>query len=293
MSKQIKELIVISGKGGTGKTTLVSSLAALADDFVLADCDVDAPDLHLILDPDNYQSEPFYTQVAVKDEERCNNCGKCLTHCRFGAIGEDYSIDHLACEGCGVCAFVCPEEAISMEEEVSGHSYLSTTRYGPMAHAELGPGGEASGQLVTRVKEDARDLATEEDKGLILVDGSPGIGCPVIASLSNADLALIVTEPTQSGIHDLERIAGVAEHFGVRSLVCINKSDLSETNTEEIENFASQKGIQMVGRIPYDRQIVEAMVNGKSIVEYTKGETVRAIGEVWDNVKTNLRKIES
>lgn len=286
----MKELIVISGKGGTGKTTLVSSFAALADDFVLADCDVDAPDLHLVLDPDNYQSEPFYTQVAVRDEEKCTGCGQCLANCCFGAVGEDYSIDQLACEGCGVCEFVCPEGAISMKEEVSGHSYLSTTRYGPMAHAELDPGGEASGQLVTRVKEEARDLAIEEDKELILVDGSPGIGCPIIASLSNADLALIVTEPTQSGIHDLERIAGVAAHFDVRSLVCINKSDLSETNTEEIENFASQKGIQMVGRIPYDGQIVEAMVNGESIVEYTQGETVRAIGEVWDNVKTNLRK---
>ncbi|MBS3787897.1 ATP-binding protein [Candidatus Bipolaricaulota bacterium] len=288
----MKELIVISGKGGTGKTTLVSSLAALAEDFVLADCDVDAPDLHLILDPENYQSEPFYTQVAVKDEEKCSGCGQCLDHCRFGAIDKDYSIDPLACEGCGVCEFVCPEGAIRMEEEVSGHSYLSKTRYGSMAHAELGPGGEASGQLVTRVKENARDLSAEENKELILVDGSPGIGCPVIASLSNADLALIVTEPTQSGIHDLERIAGVAQHFGVRPLVCINKSDLSELNAEEIENFASRKGIQMVGRIPYDREIVEAMVNGKSIVEYTRGETVDAIKGVWEKVRANLWNVE-
>lgn len=288
----MRELVVISGKGGTGKTTLVSSLAALADDFILADCDVDAPDLHLIMDPDNYQSEPFYTQVATKEEEKCDHCGECLKHCRFQAIRDDYSIETLSCEGCGVCEFVCPHGAIKMEEEVSGNSYISTTRYGPMAHAELYPGGEASGQLVTRVKEDARSLAEEKDKDIILVDGSPGTGCPVIASLNNADLAVIVAEPTLSGIHDLERIVGVARHFGVDSLICVNKCDLSEANRGQIEDFASEQGLQLVGNIPYDQQIVEAMVHGKSIVEYSQGETVKAIREIWNNILANLGKIE-
>ena len=284
----MKELVIISGKGGTGKTTLVSSLAALAEDLVLADCDVDAPDLHLILNPENYQSEPFFTQVAVRDKEKCEQCGICLDHCRFEAIRDDYSIDPLACEGCGVCEFVCPRDAIQMEEEVSGYSYLSKTRYGPMAHAELGPGGEASGQLVTRVKENAREIAQETGRELILIDGSPGIGCPVIATLSNADLALIVTEPTLSGIHDLERILQVAQHFGVTSLICINKYDLSEGNSDKIKDLAEKGSVPIVGRIPYDRQIVEAMVNGQSIVEYSEGETVDSIVKIWEQVGQHL-----
>lgn len=289
----MKELIVISGKGGTGKTTLVASLAALASDFVLADCDVDAPDLHLILDPDINQSDPFYTQVAVKQDDLCDQCGLCLDNCRFGAISsKDYSINPLSCEGCGVCEYVCPQQAITMEDEVSGYSYRSSTRYGPMSHAELGPGGEASGQLVTRVKDHAREMAEEQDNELILVDGSPGVGCPVIASLSNANLAIVVTEPTLSGIHDMERILGVAQHFGVPALICINKSDLSNNNTEKIENYASDKGIGLIGKIPYDKQVVEAMINGKSIVEYTDNDTSRTIRNIWDQVRTKLNKLQ-
>jgi len=278
----VRQLLVISGKGGTGKTTLVSSFASLGKEKVLADCDVDASDLGLILDPEIEESEEFMSKEAVKEEEKCTDCGLCFEHCRFDAINSDYEIDSLLCEGCGACAFVCPQEAIKMEDRVSGHFFNSTTRYGPMAHAELIAGGETTGKLVTIVKENAQKLAEEFGRELILIDGSPGMGCPVISSLAGVDAALIVTEPTLSGIHDLKRVLGVAQHFGVKPLVCINKYDLSLENTEEIQRYLKGEDVPLIGKIPYDSVATEAMVEGKSVVEYSDGETAREIERIWD-----------
>ena len=286
----MKQLLVISGKGGTGKTTMVSSFAFLAKNKTIADCDVDASDLHLILEPEVRKRENFTSQVAVKDDSICTECGLCYEKCRFDAIDENYNIDPLRCEGCGVCAYVCPEDAIEMENEISGEYFLSDTKCGSMVHARLEPGGENSGQLVTAVKREAGEVASKEGKDLILIDGSPGTGCPVIASLANVDLALIVAEPTLSGVHDLKRILGVAEQFGVTSLICINKFDLNLENTEDIEEFARSKGIEVVGKIPYNNEVTEAMVQGKSVVENPDGEVKKAIENTWERIENRLEE---
>lgn len=284
----MKQLLVISGKGGTGKTTLVASFAALAKNKVLADCDVDASDLHLIMDPTIEKSQEFLSPKAVKDNQKCNDCGLCLEHCRFDAIDENFEIDTMLCEGCGVCAYVCPQDAIQLKDELSGYSFISATRYGTMSHAELSPGGEASGKLVTRVKQNARRLAQSEAQDLILIDGSPGMGCPVIASLSNVDIALIVTEPTLSGIHDLERVLGVACHFGVKPLICINKCDLNQAMTSKIEDYAGDQQVSVIGKIPYDDLVTKAMVEGKSVVEFSNGEVTREIKSIWSRLIDEL-----
>ncbi len=284
----MKQLLVISGKGGTGKTTLVASFATLAENKILADCDVDAADLHLILDPEIKKSQEFLALEAVKDDTKCNQCGLCREHCRFDAINEDFEIDELLCEGCGVCAYVCPQDAIQLKDGLSGYSYISETRYGTMSHAELSPGGEASGKLVTRVKQNAQRLAQSEGRDLIIIDGSPGMGCPVIASLANVDLALIVTEPTLSGFHDMKRILGVARHFGVKPLICINKYDLHEKNTRQIENYSQKEGVPVVGKIPYDQTVTKAMIEGKSVIEYSNGKIAREIRGLWEKLKEEL-----
>lgn len=284
----MKQLLVISGKGGTGKTTLVASFAALADNKVLADCDVDAANLHLIMAPDIKKSQEFLSLKAVKDDSKCDQRGECLEHCRFDAINEDFEIDKLMCEGCGVCAYVCPEDAIQLKNRLSGYSYISETRYGTMSHAELNPGGETSGKLVTRVKQNAIRLAQSETQDLIIIDGPPGMGCPVIASLANVDLVLIVTEPTQSGFHDMKRILGVARHFGVKPLICINKYDLHEENTRQIEAYSEQEKVPVVGKIPYDQAATKAMIEGKSVIEYSNGEIAAEIRNVWEKLKEDL-----
>jgi MinD superfamily P-loop ATPase len=286
----MKQLTVISGKGGTGKTTLVGAFAALAENKVIADCDVDAPDLHLLLHPELVTKQEFKgLKVAVMDKSLCVECGTCAETCRFHAIDvteeATYRVNPARCEGCGACVYTCPQEALSLQERVSGYAFVSTTKYGPMVHAQLNIAEEASGKLVTVVRELARKVAEQEGRDLILIDGAPGIGCPVIASLTGVDLALIVTEPTMSGLHDLERILDVTRHFGIGSIVCINKYDINEKNSERITAFCRERGVEIVGYIPYDPVVTEAMVAGLPVVEFSDGAVSTAIGAIWEHIR--------
>ena len=278
----MREIVVLSGKGGTGKTTIVGSLAALAKSKVLADCDVDAADLHLLLKPKVKQENEFWSgQVAQIDEEKCTQCGLCQEICRFDAI-KDYRVDPIDCEGCGFCSHICPEEAIEMKENMSGHWFISDTSYGPLVHARLGIAQENSGKLVAQVRQEARRIADERGFDYIISDGPPGIGCPVISSLSGAGLALMVAEPTLSGIHDLERVLGVSGHFGVPAAVCINKYDLNEENSRRIEDYCQDRGIKLAARIPFDNAVTEAIVRGLPAVEYSHGAVSREIEKLWE-----------
>jgi MinD superfamily P-loop ATPase len=286
----MRQITVISGKGGTGKTTLVGSFAALAENKVIADCDVDAPDLHLLLHPEIIKREEFKgLKVAVMDKTLCTECGTCEETCRFNAIASTevsgYAVNPARCEGCGACVFTCPQDAVTLKERVSGYAFISKTNYGTMVHAQLNIAEEASGKLVTVVRNNAQQVAEKESCELILIDGAPGIGCPVIASLTGVDLALIVTEPTMSGLHDLERIMDVTRHFGIGSVVCINKYDINEENSRRITEFCRQRGVEVVGKIPYDSVVTEAMVAGKPVVEFSEGEVSNAIGDVWDSIE--------
>jgi len=285
----MKQITVISGKGGTGKTTLVGSFAALAENKVIADCDVDAPDLHLLLHPEIIEREEFKgLKVAVMDKTLCTECGTCEETCRFNAIvlteESGYAVNPARCEGCGACVFSCPQEALTLKERVSGYAFISKTKYGTMAHAQLNIAEEASGKLVTAVRNTAQQVAEKESCELILIDGAPGIGCPVIASLTGVDLALIVTEPTMSGLHDLERILDVTRHFGIGSVVCINKYDINEENSQRITEFCRQRGIEVVGNVPYDSVVTEAMVAGMPVVEFSEGMVSDAIKDVWESI---------
>ena len=284
----MKQIVVISGKGGTGKTTMTAALASLADGVaVLADCDVDAPDLHLILKPRIQETFDFLgLQTALIDPDKCTECGECEKACRFDAIS-DFEVDPASCEGCRVCTIVCPSEAVAMVDRISGHAYVSETRFGPMVHADLFPGEEASGKLVTMVREISSRIAEREDKELIIIDGSPGIGCPVIASITGTDIALVMTEPSISGAHDLERILGVARHFGVEAMVSINKYDLNLEMTEKIEGLCRDMGVEIAGKLPFDPGVVEAMISGKTLVE-VGGPVGDAIRDVWDRIRTKL-----
>jgi MinD superfamily P-loop ATPase len=286
----MKELVVLSGKGGTGKTSIAGSLAVLAEDKVLADCDVDAADLHLLLEPVTRQKHQFWSgQVAVIDEEKCTQCGLCQELCRFKAI-EDFRVDPVSCEGCGFCHRICPEEAITMEENLSGHWFISDTRYGPLVHARLGIAQENSGKLVALVRQQAKEMAEKQGASYIISDGPPGIGCPVISSLSGAHLALLVTEPTLSGIHDLERVLGVCHHFGVPALACINKYDINEENTRQIEDYCLEQGVEVAARIPFDNVVTEAMVKGQPVVEYSHNSVSREIRSLWQNISERLAR---
>ena len=282
----MEEIVVISGKGGTGKTTLTASFAVLAGgDAVMVDADVDAANLSLILTPQQLESHPFIaSSVAVLDRERCTECGLCRELCRFDAISENYEINTLSCEGCTVCSRACPEEAITMEEVVSGHWFLSQTPYGKLIHARLGVAEENSGRLVTLVRKEARDLAAAGNKRYMLTDGPPGIGCPVIASLSGATKALVVTEPTVSGIHDLKRVLHVCRHFEVPAVVCINRCDLDEDNTRAIEAYCRGESVEVVSKIPFYREITEALIEGKPVVSYTDGPAAENIAALWRNI---------
>jgi len=277
----MREVVVLSGKGGTGKTSIVGSLAALAKSKVLADCDVDAADLHLLLSPSVKQENEFWSgQLACIDEEKCTQCGLCQELCRFDAI-KDYMVDPVACEGCGFCSHICPEEAITMRENMSGHWFISDTKYGPLVHARLGIAQENSGKLVAQVRQQARRIAEERGLEYTISDGPPGIGCPVISSLSGASLALMVAEPTLSGIHDLERVLGVSGHFGVPATVAINKYDLNEDNTRRIEDYCKEQGIEVAAKIPFDNAVTEAIVRGVPVVEYADGRVSREIEGLW------------
>ena len=280
----MKEVVVLSGKGGTGKTSIVASFAALAQSKVLADCDVDAADLYLLLQPQTKEENEFWSgQVAFIDKEVCTECGLCQDICRFGAI-ENYMVDPISCEGCGFCYQVCPVDAITMRESMVGHWFISDTRYGSLVHARLGIAQENSGKLVALVRQNAKLIAEKQNLDYIISDGPPGIGCPVISSLSGASLALLVTEPTLSGIHDLERVIAVCRHFGIPTLVCINKYDINEENTHRIENYCYKEGIEVAAKIPFDNVVTEAIIHGLPVVEYSEGEITRGIGLLWQYI---------
>jgi len=295
----MKELVVISGKGGTGKTSLVACFAILSKNAVLADCDVDAADLHLVLQPETIRREDFSggkrARILV---DRCTACGKCESLCRFGAVFSDgpagekaektFRIDPILCEGCGVCAWFCPEKAIEFGPAVNGEWFVSETRGGPMVHARLGVAEENSGKLVTTVRKEACRLAEERGLDKVLVDGSPGIGCPVIASIAGADLVLIVTEPTVSGRHDLGCVADLAQHFGIPAMVCVNKWDLNPQVAGEIEALARTRSIEVAGRVCYDRAVTEAQVRRQTAVEYEADGCAEDIRHVWERVDNRL-----
>jgi len=295
----MKELVVISGKGGTGKTCLVACFAALAEKAVLADCDVDAADLHLILEPRIIRRESFSGGKRARIvPDLCTSCGRCEEICRFGAISRDgtangkspgrFSVDPISCEGCGVCAHLCPDKAIEFGPVINGEWFISETRYGPMVHAKLGIAEENSGKLVSTVRTEARKLAEQRGLEVAIIDGSPGIGCPVIASITGADLVLVVTEPTLSGQHDLTRVADLTSHFGIPTLVCINKWDINPEITSQIELQALSRRLRLAGRIRYDRSVTEAMMQEKAVVEYQDQGCAEDIRCVWREIRLAL-----
>lgn len=287
----MKEVVVLSGKGGTGKTSIVGSFAAIAQNKIMADCDVDAADLHLLLNPSVKREIEFRSgQIAVIDEGKCIQCGLCQNVCRFDAI-TDFRIDPISCEGCNFCLHVCPSEAITMKEPIAGNWFISDTKYGPFVHARLGIAQENSGKLVSLVRQGAKELAESGNFDYIISDGPPGIGCPVISSLSGANLALLVTEPTLSGIHDLERVLGVCRHFGVPALICINKYDINEDNTCKIEDYCLKQGVEVAARIPFDNVFTKAIVNGIPIVEYERNDTSHQIEKLWRYISKNLEEM--
>lgn len=288
----LKQIAVVSGKGGTGKTTITASFAALAHDMVIADCDVDAPDLHLLLHPQIVKTLEFKgSKLAVIDRAKCIECGLCKESCRFGSINDSITIDFFSCEGCGVCVVVCPEEAIRLQERISGYTFISKTKYGTMSHARLNPGEANSGKLVTLVRHNARQIAEEKNLDLILIDGPPGIGCPVIASVTGVDAGLVVTEPTMSGIHDLDRALQLLNHFNILPLVCINQYDINRKNTEKIVKFCGKNKVEVAGKISFDPIVTEAMVAGKTIVEYSPENKVsQEIKTAWKRVLSVLNK---
>jgi len=283
----VKELVVISGKGGTGKTSLAASLAVLADRPVIADCDVDASDLHLVLSPRVKERHEFRSgHNAVIRQDDCTGCGACLAHCRFGAVVQRpaaYAVDPFACEGCGVCVRFCPEQAIDFPERLCGEWMISETRCGPMVHARLGVAAENSGKLVSIVRREARRIAKAENHPLVIVDGPPGIGCPVIASVTGATLVLAVTEPTVSGVHDLERVLSLTRHFDIPAAVCVNKWDLNAEMTERIEDRTRKAGARIAGRIRYDRAVTSAQMQARAVVE-TEAPCVEDIQRVWNGL---------
>ena len=282
----MKQVVVISGKGGTGKTTLTASLAALAKPSVLADCDVDAPDLHLILKPQVRQRGDYQGgEVAVIDKDLCTDCGLCREVCRFDAISEDYVVDPFACEGCGLCPRVCPVDAIEMVQERAGEWYISDTQYGPMVHAKLDVAQENSGKLVTVVRNFAKKAAQERGLDCVIIDGPPGVGCPVISSITGVDLAIVVSEPTVSGIHDLERAVQIAGQFRVPVWVVVNKFDLNLDMTAEIERYCEQNQIPFAGKLPFDESVIDALVNEKPVVEFGDGPVAREIKRLWSGLE--------
>jgi len=290
----LKEVVVISGKGGTGKTSIVAAFAALVKNAVFADCDVDAADLHLVLEPRIKQRNDFSGgKRAAIVTDKCIGCGRCEEVCNFDAaifngpannvVERTYTIDAIACEGCKVCVEFCPVNAIEFKDAVNGQWFISDTRFGPMVHAKLGIAEENSGKLVSLIRKEAKRIATERDSDLIIVDGSPGIGCPVIASITGTDLVLAVTEPTLSGQHDLDRVIELTTHFRIPTAVCINKYDINVKITKAIEKKVTERGLKLVGKIAYDTVVTEAQLAGKSIVEYSNNSLTEQILSLWES----------
>lgn len=285
------EILILSGKGGTGKTTLAASLSKIINNKVIVDADVDAADMHILLSPNNIRKENFKgSETAFIDREICTNCGLCKTLCRFDAIkvvSGKHIINEYKCEGCTLCKLVCPVSAITMEEQIVGEWYISNTDYGKMVNARLIPGAENSGNLVTMVKHQAQLVAREDKVRKIIIDGPPGIGCPVISSLSGADYVIMVTEPTISGVHDLKRVIKVAMHFEPKIGIVINKFDLNRKHTEEIKKFASEKNIDIIGSIPFDKCIVDALMEKKTPIDK---ENCKYISDIIYTIKDKLLK---
>jgi MinD superfamily P-loop ATPase len=299
----VKQLVILSGKGGTGKTTVAAALAHLASQeasIMLVDADVDAANLELVLAPELQEEHPFFSsKVAVIDPELCDSCGRCEELCRFDAVvvanGSDhtktYSIDPVACEGCAVCYYQCPAEAIRLDEPQDGLWFRSDSPFGPLVHAHLFAGQENSGKLVAAVRQQAAELASEGGQAYVIIDGPPGIGCAVIAAVTGADLALVVTEPTVSGIHDLDRALGVTDHFGIPALLCINKYDINPQKSEEIANYAAQRGVKVVGRVPFDTVVTKAMVHGKPVTDFDDGAVSRELRHAWKLVRQEMEAL--
>lgn len=286
----ITEIVIISGKGGTGKTSITAALAFLAEKTAVADCDVDAADLHLVLAPKVFHQETFISgHEAVIRSADCTDCGFCFELCRFDAVQRneqgEWFVDPVSCEGCGVCAHFCPEGAIDFPERECGEWYRSETRVGPMVHARLKPGGENSGKLVTTVRGEARRIAEKKALNLVLVDGPPGIGCPVIASLTGASLVLAVTEPTLSGAHDLERVLSLTRHFKIPTAVCVNKWDLNPEMADTIEASASAAGATPAGRVRYDKAVTAAQLSARTVAE-ERGGAADDIRQLWIRLRT-------
>jgi MinD superfamily P-loop ATPase len=288
----MKQLVVISGKGGTGKTSVVACFAALAESKVLADCDVDAADLHLVVGAHIRHRESFCGGKKARIAPAlCTGCGECERLCRFHAVSahgdglnRSFEIDPIACEGCGVCAHFCPASAIEFGPVVNGEWFISETRHGPMVHAKLGIAEGNSGKLVSVVRSQARGIALKQDLDLVLIDGPPGIGCPVIASVTGTDLVLAVTEPTLSGLHDLERVRQLANHFMIETVVCVNKYDLNPKMSSHIEEHCQETGVEVVGRIPYDREVTDAQIRQTSLVEYSNGTASEEVRQMWRRI---------
>jgi MinD superfamily P-loop ATPase len=290
----MKELVIISGKGGTGKTSITAALASLAKNAVLADCDVDAADLHLVLEPRVIEKESFTGgKIAEIDPARCTQCSRCLEICRFGAITEKFHIQPIACEGCGVCVWTCPEQAIDFKPRKNGEWFISKTRFGTMVHAKLGIAEENSGKLVTRVRKEAREIADKQKAELLLVDGPPGIGCPVIASIGGADHVLIVTEPSLSAIHDMQRVIELCNHFKVPASLCINKADINKELTETIGTFCKKNGIIVAAKIPFDSKLTRAQLAGKTIMEIDQGPLSEKFNTLWKTIDSRLHTVDT
>jgi MinD superfamily P-loop ATPase len=290
----MKEIVVISGKGGTGKTSSTASFAVLGgSDVIVADCDVDAADMHLLLKPDFEFSEEFYSgEIAYIEQSKCIGCGKCAEVCRFDAISfinSQYFINPLSCEGCGYCSQVCPASAIINKSRLSGKWFVSNIKTGSkMVHARLDIGADNSGKLVAKVKNEAKKLASEESKPFILIDGSPGIGCPVVSSLSGANFVVLVVEPSVSGVHDLKRVYQVVKNFNIKAGCIINKANLNPEKHQEIKDFLLEENISHLADILYDENFTKAMVNGMTIIEYDQNELKEILSQTWEKIKILL-----
>ena len=282
----IREIVIVSGKGGTGKTSLAAAFAALAKNGILCDADVDAADLHLLMQPEVKERTDFMGgSKAVINPDLCTGCGTCRTLCRFDAISDRYEVDPIRCEGCGVCVDFCPEQAIDFPVQRCGEWYISATRFGPMVHARLGIAEENSGRLVSLIRTETKKRAEERGLDLILTDGPPGIGCPVIAAIGGATALVIVVEPTVSGIHDMERVVDLATHFRVPGMVIVNKYDLNVEMTETIEQLAVQRNLVVLGRVPFDPVFTRSMVQGQTLFEYgAETPTRQVVRDIWAKI---------
>ncbi|RKY49241.1 MAG: (4Fe-4S)-binding protein [Candidatus Neomarinimicrobiota bacterium] len=284
-----KQITIISGKGGTGKTSFISSLAVIVDNKITVDCDVDAANLHLLLKPEIVHTEAFKSgKTFTINNQLCTECGKCVSVCRFNAIRPGFTIDQLSCEHCGLCERICPVGAITSTEKESGEWFISKTQYGTLIHARLKPGEENSGKLVAKIRQVARERAGKKQLKYILIDGPPGTGCPVIASITGVDMVIVVTEPSMSGLHDLSRVLNLTNHFRITPKVVINKYDINHENTKLIEAYCQENNVEVIAKIPYSREIIESIVNGTPPILNVNGEISQEIKSAWEKVEKSL-----